>query len=196
MMKISNRQSQSGAALAVSLILLLVITLLVLSGGRDVLMQEKMVSAQRDGHMSLAAVESGLEDAAKILQDGISSAAWNDSGTGGYYNRLTSPSDVFALGNDGEWQTGKKITAATNYGVNADQNAEFYFEKMGAYTAGGTGSSSTGKSDIGMGSYDITTDSGSGNVAGSQTLVRVVVRATGRSGNSERIVVAYYPMND
>lgn len=186
-------RQQRGAALAVSLILLLVVTLLVLSGGRDVLMQEKMVASQRDGHLSLAAVESGLLDAEVIIKAGIDSALWNDSGTGGYYNRGTTPYDFFAAAT---WQSGKKITATTNYGTNSDQNAEFFFEKIGPYTAGTTGSVSTGEGDMSMGSYDITTNDGAGGGSVAQTLVKVVVRATGRSGKSERIVVAYYPMND
>lgn len=188
--------SQRGAVLAVSLILLLVITLVVISGGREVLMQEKMLEAHRDGVLSLAAAEAGLKEAAVIIDTGIDRATWSDTGVGGYYSKGNAPDDMFTVDQNGNWQSGNFITSTVNYagGDDTEQNAQFYFEQLGAYISG-SGSVSTGSSDIGMGSYDATVNSGS-SLAGAQTLVRVVVRATGRSGQSDRIVVGLFPSND
>jgi type IV pilus assembly protein PilX len=188
--------SQRGAVLAVSLILLLVITLVVISGGREVLMQEKMLEAHRDGVLSLAAAEAGLKEAALIIDTGIDNALWSDSGTGGYYSKGNGPNDMFTVDENGDWQGGSYITSTVNYagGDDTEQNAQFYFEQLGAYVSG-SGSASTGSGDIGMGSYDATVNSGN-NLAGAQTLVRVVVRATGRSGQSDRIVTGLFPSND
>lgn len=194
-MRNTTPQAQRGAVLAVSLILLLVVTLLVLSGGRDVLMQEKMVAAQREGHASFAAVEAGLLDAEAVISGtSVSAINWAADGTGGYYAQGQGPADVFALSSSGDWHSGKYITASNNYGAAAG-DTQYYFERMGAYTSGATGSNSTGAGDLSLGSYDKTVD-GSGAGSSAQTLVKVVVRATGRSGNAERIVMAYYPMND
>lgn len=188
-------KKQSGVALAVSMVLLLVITLVVISGGRGVLMQEKMVSAQRDGHLALSAAESGVRDAANILASiKSSSISWSQTGAGGYFSKGYGPIDVFETDSSGDWQSGNYQTASTNYGSDASQNAQFYFEQLGPYT-GGTASSSTGASDLSLGTYDITNDAG-GSGSTSQTLVKVVVRAMGQSGTSERIVAAYFPMND
>lgn len=189
-------KTQRGAVLAVSLILLLVITLVVISGGREVLMQEKMLEAQRDGHLSLASVEAGLHDAAAIIAAGIDANTWSDTGVGGYYSKGNGPLDAFLVDASGVWQAGNFITASTNYagGSVSTQNAQFYFEQLGPYTSG-EGSSSTGSSDISMGNYDVTANTTNG-LASSQSLIKVTARALGRSGQSERIVVAYFPSNN
>lgn len=192
----SDLKVQGGAVLAVSLILLLVITLVVISGGREVLMQEKMLEAHRDGHLSLAAAEAGLREAEDIIAAGISDEDWGTKS--GYYSKGSGPLDPFMVLPDDDdnsvWQGGNYFEAAVNYagGDNEGQNALLYIEQLGPYGLGVSDGSDSG-GDMSMRSYDFSTDDGAGaGAAGTKSVVKVVSRAMGRSGNSERILVAYF----
>lgn len=63
-----NQHSQRGAALILSLLLLLVLTLLAVSSMQNTVMQERMVSAEREGIISLEIAESGLRDAEAFVE--------------------------------------------------------------------------------------------------------------------------------
>lgn len=187
-------KAQRGAVLAVSLILLLVITLVVISGGREVLMQEKMLESHRDGHLSLAAAEAGLREAEDIIAAGISEADWGIKS--GYYSKGSGPLDPFmVVVDDGNsvWQGGNYFEASVNYagGDNNGQNAQIYIEQLGPYGLG-DGNGIDGGEDMSMRSYDFSTDDDAADAAGTKSVVKVVSRALGRSGNSERILVAYF----
>jgi type IV pilus assembly protein PilX len=62
-----NRNSQHGAALVLSLILLLMLTLIGLSSMRTSTMEEKMTSNMRDMDLAFEASESGLREAERWL---------------------------------------------------------------------------------------------------------------------------------
>lgn len=64
----ANRRAQSGATLAVALILLVVVTLLALVAIRGVLLEERMASAQRDRSLEFQAAEAGLRAAEAVIQ--------------------------------------------------------------------------------------------------------------------------------
>lgn len=65
-MRTSN---QNGAVLIVSLILLLVMTILALSGAQVVRMQERMAGNMRDSDLALQGAEAALRDAEQYLED-------------------------------------------------------------------------------------------------------------------------------
>jgi len=78
---------QQGSALLVSLIILVVMTLLGLSGMRTSVMEEKMAGNMRDSELAFQAAEAALRDAEKHIQDNvISTAAFDADGTDGLYN--------------------------------------------------------------------------------------------------------------
>lgn len=76
-------QLERGAALILSLLLLLVLTLLAISSMQNTVMQERMVSAEREGMVSLEIAESGLRDAEIVIENLTSLAGFN--GTNGLY---------------------------------------------------------------------------------------------------------------
>jgi type IV pilus assembly protein PilX len=61
------RHRQQGAVLAVSMILLLIMTMLAISGGQAVRMQERMASNLRDVDLALQGAEAGLRDAENAI---------------------------------------------------------------------------------------------------------------------------------
>lgn len=91
-----HRHDQSGTALAVGLILLVVMTLLSVAGIRGTTMQERMASNLRDRNLAFQSAESALRAAEQVLASGGGSSAervptagsidfwnacWGDSGT-------------------------------------------------------------------------------------------------------------------
>lgn len=74
---------QRGAALILSLLLLLVLTLLAISSMQNTVLQERMVSAEREGMISLEIAESAIRDA-EIFIDALTSLA-GFNGTNGLY---------------------------------------------------------------------------------------------------------------
>lgn len=185
-------KQQRGAALAISLILLLVVTLMVISGGREVLLQEKLVEAQRDGHISLAMVESAIEEARKQVSGlRANSVNWSDSGAGGYYSQTSKLAiDPFAEDANGDWQGGKYFTFTKDFnGDGTDDEVLGFMELLGDYTDTG---SAEGAMDISLRGYDRTED----NANFGSSVVKVTLRATGRSGKSARIISTIMTMQN
>jgi type IV pilus assembly protein PilX len=60
---------QSGAVMAVTLIFLLILSMLGLSGMRGAQLQERMTGNQRDRNLALQAAEAALRDAERFLRD-------------------------------------------------------------------------------------------------------------------------------
>ncbi|WP_354623372.1 PilX N-terminal domain-containing pilus assembly protein [Psychromonas sp. MME2] len=76
-------KKQSGAVLVISLIIVITLTLLVLSGTQSTLMQEKMTSAMREAHVSLEVAESGVKDAESMIENLTGVSGFSDTGAGG-----------------------------------------------------------------------------------------------------------------
>src|SRR5690606_41680454 len=62
-------RAQQGAALFVSLILLLVLTITAVSSMQGTLLQAKMVSSQRDGQIAFEGAEHALREAEALLRE-------------------------------------------------------------------------------------------------------------------------------
>lgn len=76
-------RGQAGAALILSLLMLLVLTLLAVSSMQGSIMQERMVSGEREGMESLEIAESALRDA-ELFVENVNLLSEFD-GTGGLY---------------------------------------------------------------------------------------------------------------
>ncbi|MCD9460244.1 PilX N-terminal domain-containing pilus assembly protein [Marinibactrum halimedae] len=167
---------QRGVALAVSLIILLVLTLVVLSGNQNVLLQEKMTASVREAHLSLAAAEAGIVEAENFLGLIINVTGFTDTGANGLYSEGNGPIDIFA---DATWQAGQFRTATAMNGV----SAQFYIEHVGDIENDDTAQG------LNLTGYGQTTGGASSEI------FKIVSRSTGRDGNSERIVVSYFGVN-
>ena len=80
----SSLQTQAGVVLAISLIILLLLTLIGLSAMQTSALEEKMVGNMRDKILAFQAAESALR-AAELSLPNISSSAYVTAGTGGFY---------------------------------------------------------------------------------------------------------------
>lgn len=171
----STGTKQKGAVLAVTLMILLMLTLIVVSGNEEVLLQEKMSSAVRDTHISLATAEASMTDAAAIIDNLTGTSGFSASGTDGYYSKDNGPIDMFA---SAIWADAKTITATTPV---AGEVAKYFIEDLGIIPL-----PEEDLSGINMLGYGQTT--GGGDV----TAFKVAARATGQSGSAERLVITYY----
>lgn len=119
--------SQRGAALIVSLILLMVMTLIGVFAMRGTTLEERMAGNMRDRSLAFEAGESGLRDAETYLQELDSPIDFEEAppGGGGLYhysddNRPRRPADV----PEGDWRT-----ANTN-SDNISQPPEYVIEQL------------------------------------------------------------------
>lgn len=168
-------KKQSGAVLVVSLVILIALTLLVLSTTHSTLMQEKMTSAARDGHISFEVAESGVKDAEAVIESLAGISSFNDDGTGGRYSENNGPADVFA---DAVWVDSKTSVASTS--TTGTVLSRYYIEHLGMYSV------EEDLSGVNVTGYGETT--GGGNVHG----FKIVSRSTGADGNTKRFIVSYY----
>lgn len=169
-----NRLSnQAGIALLLSLVILLVLSLLAISGMQGSVMQERMASAQRDGVVALETAEAGLREAETVL-DGLTDL--DDFGaTTGYYDTTNAP-DPFA---DATWVAGN--SAVTIAGAAVDGRTPRYFFEY--------------KGPVELSSEDeLPRDLGVQNRSGDVKLesARIVVMGPGPSGNSRRLLETFY----
>ncbi len=172
-----RQKHQKGAALAVSLIILLVMTLLVLSSTQSVVMQERMTSAVRDTHISLAVAEAGVAAAEAFIDSRTDLTDFNATGSNGYYSQDNGPVNVYT---DPGWSStgsGGYQTAAAVDGV----SAEYIIIDVGTVQL-----AEDAASGINLLGYGQTTGGGEVNA------FQIVSRASGKSGTAERIVMSHY----
>jgi len=170
MKKIIAFQSQTGSALLVSLIILVVMTLLGLSGIRTSVLEERMAGNMRDSELAFQAAEAALRAAEKNISDNIiSTTTFDTDGSDGFYNNdderiwetvAWSSADSLAYSDfDSLTTTGVNVATAPRYviqnlvavGSNAGKlNQSNYGQGTGAgqvttftITARGTGGSDT-----------------------------------------------------
>lgn len=165
---------QRGAALILSLLLLLVLTLLAISSMQGSIVQEKMVSGAREGMISLEIAESGLRDAEQVLES-ISLLSSFD-GTEGLYG----PDDATPDPLDYNWAQATGVRDANEVqGV----TPRYFIEHIGnAYQEDQI-------TDVVVEGY--THETGALNAQA----FRIVVWSPGVSGDSQRIVESYYTRN-
>ncbi|BFM08990.1 pilus assembly PilX family protein [Halioxenophilus aromaticivorans] len=178
----ASPSSQSGAVLAVSLVILLVLTVVVMSANSNVIMQERMTSAIRETNLVFQVAESALVEAENFIDtlDAAGFANFNSMGTGGLYSEGDGPGDYLA---DSTWDTaGNKLRAAES--IVDNYQAWYFIESMGQVSMIG------GMQDVSMqNDYSFPHDSPMADV------FRVVVRAVGPNGVTEQIIAGYYSVN-
>lgn len=109
---------QSGAVLAISLIMLLLLTLIGITGMQTTGLEEKMAGNLRDGNLAFQAAESALNAAEASLSPTL--PAFDTAGTNGYYS---SAAATPAVTTDTFWSTGN--THAYSGGTLAGINSAF-----------------------------------------------------------------------
>jgi len=179
-----NRKKQNGAVLAVSLMILLMLTILTVTSNRTVLMQNKMAEATYEGQVALQFAESAIRDAETYIDNNIAlidASLFKDDGVGGFYSLDNGPADVFDSSVWVEGSGGVAVTSTSRDVQNIGLTAAYFIEDLGEMSL-----DSEDLSGINMSNYGQTTGGGDVNV------FRIVARSGGRSGNAERIVEVFY----
>ncbi len=167
------RSMQSGAALVVSLMLLVVMTLIGVTAMRSTIMEEKMSGNTRDAMIALQTAETVLLDGEDYLANTINSIAVAFDGTQlGLYEQGSNP-DLLA---DATW-VNSIAYSGTYAGVTSQPR--FIIELTGA--VGGEADS-----DLSISSYD------SIDALGTPYAFRVTARGTGGSDNAVVLLQSNY----
>lgn len=168
--------TERGSALLLALILLLVLSLLAISGMEGSLMQERMATAQREGVMALEIAESGAQDAEQWIEDNVVTLTDFD-GSDGLYNATEDNQHAPDIYDASVWNDNSKTrTAGSVEGV----TPRYFIEYMGE------GFTPPQLTDGNIGGYRY--DSGGGNVQA----FRVVVRTESPSGQGQRLLEVFY----
>jgi len=177
-MKIANKQK--GAVLLVSLVILLVLTLLAVSGMQGSIMQERMSTAQRDGMFALEIAENAMREAEAAL-DGLSDLSDFGSTTGFYDGTDTtttvpSPFAAATWSLDGSSDPDNAVKGTAVNGV----DPLFMFEYKGKVTVDSEGQLPRDFSQYGAAG------------AAEFDYARILVRTSGPSGSSMRLLEGFY----
>ena len=173
--KPTDHQRHKGAALLLSLVILLVLTLLAVSGMQGSIMQERMATAQRDGVQALEIAETALAEAESIL-DGLSDLSAFGSQNGFYDGTdpsvtVPSPFDPFTWSNSDNYVVGTEVDGI---------RPAFIFEYKGKVTLDSEGELPRDMSQYGS------------SETSDFDYARILVRTTGPSGLSARILEGFY----
>lgn len=175
-------QSQSGAVLAISLVILLVLTVVVMTSNRSVVLQEKMTNSIRESNLVFQVAESALVEAENLIDtfDSDDLASFTATGTGGFYSEGDGPGDYL---NQDLWKTssGKLIAAESTV---ENYQAWFFIESMGQINLVEEVKDVTLQND-----YSLPHDTPMADV------FRVVVRAVGPNQVAEQIIAGYYSVD-
>lgn len=124
MFKLGLRSVQGGAVLATSLILLVVLTLVVVTGMRMTVMDENMAGNMRERSLAFQAAEAGVRDAEAFIEglaavnktafNGNHGLLWSDAAEPNYFD--TSTSSVWA---NSKSNTKSRLYSASLKGVAA-----------------------------------------------------------------------------
>jgi type IV pilus assembly protein PilX len=83
--RIHTLKKQTGVALFISLVMLLVLTIIGVSAVQTTSLEERMARNSRDRLMAFQAAESALRDAEALLETIVSTASFTDVGTAGQW---------------------------------------------------------------------------------------------------------------
>jgi type IV pilus assembly protein PilX len=85
-----NTSRQNGSVLIISLIVMLVLTILGVSGMKSSIVEEKMAGNVRDKQLAFQAAEATLREAEKYIEENVFSiAAFDTDGSDGLYDKST-----------------------------------------------------------------------------------------------------------
>lgn len=134
----SMRRGQSGAALIVVLMLLIVITLLGLASMRGAIMQERMAANTISRGLAFQVAEAGLRQAEIVVRD---AAAINFPSSGCSAGRCATPEPTAepawaarGFWNGGQYQTGTAVKSADGA---VSLSPRFVIEDFGTSVSGG-----------------------------------------------------------
>jgi type IV pilus assembly protein PilX len=172
---IHNRQS--GAALVVSLLILLVMTLIGVSSMQTTTMEEKMASNTRERQQAFEAAEAALRAAELHIFNNVSlTNSFDTNGTDGHYDN-----SVQELWRTLSWTPNtdcKPYTGYNTYGTTTVQAPCYIIEHYGSFNSE--------IDQYNLGGYG--TNAGGGDVE----MFRITVRGTGPNSQAPVFLQSYY----
>ncbi len=163
---------QRGAALVVSLLILLVLTLIGVSGMQSTVLEERMASNTRERNIAFQAAESALRDAETYI-DGITTTGDFD-GTAGLFSDTQDEPDYTSAAT---WSDNATSVAANN--VPGSASAPRYFIKRFGTITGTQGAMNITNYGDNKGSGDVTT-------------FRITARGVGGNNDSAEVILRSY----
>lgn len=109
-MRIHSKQ-QSGAVLIISLVMLLLLTLIGISGTQTSSLEERMAGNLRDKSLAFQTAESALRVAENSLTPPAPLPSFDDAGTGGFYSQTSELPTQSALLTDLFWSNSPVATS-------------------------------------------------------------------------------------
>lgn len=166
---------QQGAALLMSLLILLILSLLAIASMENVSLQEKMVSANRDAQVALEAAETAAREAEARLDN--ETVTLGDFGVvDGLYQKANAP-DMFAAGT---WGASSDASVAASNPDNLPDAPRYFIEHIGPVTT------EEQINDLAVGNY-----AGAGSSTPPEGF-RVVAWSSGRTGQTQRVIEIYF----
>ena len=173
---------QQGAVLLTSLLILLILSLLAVSSMQSSSMQERMVSAQREGYVAMEGAELALREAEQAIEALASPSGFN--AINGFYEKGSGPRG-FGVFTASVW-AGNNSIAATVPTVNGVP----LFPEAPRYLVEFIGDAQL---EVGNESADVNMTNYTHQVGASVVKAfRIVARGTGATGNGQRILEEYY----
>ena len=168
----STRSRQGGAVLAVSLLLLLVITLIAVSSMQGTVLEEKMAGNSLDRNLAFQSAESAVREA-EISIEGIASMGGFNGTAGRFGQTNAEPDPTYAS----TWSDNSKhIDAAASYGAYAPPQ---YFLKHFTTVTGTEGA-------LNLSGY------GDNKGTGDVTIFKITSRGTGGNTDSAEVILRTY----
>jgi len=175
-MKITTANNkQSGAALVVSLLILLVMTLIGVSSMQTSTMEEKMASNTREHQQAFEAAEAALRAAETHIEDDVTvTAGFDTTGTDGHYDN-----SVQELWRTLSWNDTDSLAESSYTSTYGSAPAPRYIIEH-------YGSATTSIDRFNLGGY------GTGAGGGDIELFRITARGTGANNQSPVLLQTYY----
>ncbi len=174
-------RNQSGATLAIALIILLIMTIGAISSSQSILLQEKMTGAFRENRYAFEAAESALSDAEEYINQLVSTGGFNNSGNNGLYTAGDAPLRQEMHGH-ANWDDAAKYIAATTPTADKVPLGKYMLELVNNDISNETDSGSIQTLNISQ-EYA----SPASEIAG----IRVTARGESRDGQTVKIIQAY-----
>jgi len=173
---------QQGAVLLTSLLILLILSLLAVSSMQNSSMQERMVSAHREGYMAMEGAELALREA-ELAIDALASPS-GFATISGFYEKGTAPRGGNVL-DTANWTGGNSVSVTVptvNGSALFPESPRYFVEFVG-----------DAQIEVGNESADVNmTNYTPGTGASVAKAFRIVARGTGATAEGQRILEEYY----
>jgi len=133
-----TKKNQTGVVLVVSLVMLLLLTLIGLTGMQTTSLEEKMAGNIRNQNLAFQAAESALRAGEAVLTQATLPSFNN---TNGMYAEGSAASIFDDLTGTSVWAAATTVTYSTGTLANTAEDPEYIIQKMPSVGGGGSGSS-------------------------------------------------------